>query len=607
MKIIDFKKISNIFHSLRMQLILYYMVVSLVILSVGAYISYSYILDMLKKNNEKYLLQQFSQAEYNIQNLLKDVDKLSKIFLLDDNIQQFLQDNYNISEFDNITIQKSIVENIGQFISNYDYLNSIFIFNDNKTGIGASERSTSIIRKDNGKSDYFESKIYKKVKAAYPKAILEGGISQDFYNNYQPLGKTFLISVARVVKSTYEPRSSGILVFNINEKNISSIYANSTRSTDGSMFIVDENGKIISSSDNNNIGKVYNMFSAIDMKKVYGSFTADKSSTLIQGVYYKMKDINLYLVEEIPLQYFTKDIIVLKRVIAIVLIVSFFAISIVTIFWLRKLTRPLNIIAAKMREVSRGSLGLTFSRIPKNEFGIVIKRFNEMSLSIVDLIKKNDEIQEQKRKLEIETLQSQINPHFLYNTLNMIKWMAAGMKAKNIVDCVIALGNMLKPLFKSSEPMCSVKEEMEYIENYLKIINWRFNNNVDFTFNIEECFLVYKIPRFIIQPIIENSITHGIDKQGNKIHINIDIYSDGNTLQLIVFDTGTGIEAQKIKEINNILQNSENGKWSNFKGSIGLSNVNRRIRLNFGTNYGVTIQNTMGRCTRVIVKIPTIL
>jgi len=605
MKIIKLKKVLDIFYSLRTQLILYYMIISLIVLSIGAYSSYSYIMDILKKNSEKYLLQQFSQADYNIQNVLNNVDRLSKIFSLNDNIQQFLQDNYSSSEFKALETQKFILDRITQFISNYDYISSIYIFTENKGGIGGSDTYTSIVRENTG-NNFFESGMYDKVKKAFPKAILEGGITESFYRNYETVDNAFVLSFARGLRPIYEPSRSATIVFNIDEKYLSSIYANSSSLRDGSMCIVDENGKVISGSNIKSIGKAYEMFSAIDIKKDYGSFTSKNSGDPIQVVYYKLKSTGLYLVGEVPLQYFSGDIIILRKVIVIVLIMSFFAIFIVSFFWLRKLTKPLNIIAAKMSDVSRGNLGLTFSKIPKNEFGIVIRRFNEMSVSIVDLIRKNDEIQEGKRELEIEALQYQINPHFLYNTLNMIKWMAAGIKAKNIVDCIIALGNMLKPLFKNTEPMCTIKEELEYLENYIKIINWRFSNSVCFKLDIKEEFYDCKLPRFILQPIVENSINHGIQKQGNKDEINISAFIKGTILHIIISDSGKGIDIHKLAEIKGSLENPENTTQESSKGSIGLYNINRRIKLNFGDEYGIWIGNGELGGAKVIVKIPVI-
>jgi len=256
--------------------------------------------------------------------------------------------------------------------------------------------------------------------------------------------------------------------------------------------------------------------------------------------------------------------------------------------------------------MSNGKLGVTLKKIPKNELGVLVKKFNEMSLSIVELLRKNEEIQDEKRKLEIETLQNQINPHFIYNTLNMIKWMGAVINAKNIVDSIVALGNILRPVFKENNQMCTIKEEVEYLENYLKIMNWRYGNSANFEIDVTSDLMDFKIPRFILQPIIENSFTHGISTNNNLININIKAYEHENNLLLVVSDTGIGINEGRVEEINKMLDNGTRVESTDRISGIGLYNVNKRIRLNSGKEFGIRLISCEGVYTKVLINIPKI-
>lgn len=128
-----------------------------------------------------------------------------------------------------------------------------------------------------------------------------------------------------------------------------------------------------------------------------------------------------------------------------------------------------------MKEVGKGNIGQTVLNPPKNEIGMLMEYFNKMSLNVMELVNKNKSAEEQKRKLEIEMLQYQINPHFLYNTLNTIRWMAAVIKARNIVDSVTILGDLIRPVFKNTGVLCTVREEIEYLTNYLKIMSYRYD------------------------------------------------------------------------------------------------------------------------------------
>jgi sensor histidine kinase YesM len=156
-----------------------------------------------------------------------------------------------------------------------------------------------------------------------------------------------------------------------------------------------------------------------------------------------------------------------------------------------------------MREMGRGELGRVSTDIPGNELGYVVKQFNEMSMNISELVKKNELMQKEKLKSEMEVLQAQINPHFLYNTLNMIKWMAAVMNAENIVQSIVALGNILSPVFKSDEIMWTVRQELEYVDNYMKIMNWRFGKRIEFVIEADERLLDSECPKFVIQPLMK--------------------------------------------------------------------------------------------------------
>jgi sensor histidine kinase YesM len=262
------------------------------------------------------------------------------------------------------------------------------------------------------------------------------------------------------------------------------------------------------------------------------------------------------------------------------------------------------VLAGKMQDVGSGKLGVTLPRVPKNELGVVIRRFNEMSVNIADLVQRNGEILEEKRKLEIEALQAHINPHFIYNTLNMIKWMAVMTKSKNIVDSIVSLGNLLRPAFKSMDPMCTLSEEIDYIENYLRIMNWRFGNGITLEINVPGGLLCCRTPRFILQPVVENSVVHGLRLPENRIDIRIRATGQGGVLDIVISDTGTGIPGDMLAGIRDRLNGGAGYRGSHDDGSIGLYNVNRRIKLYFGVEYGLQLESRVGEGTDVTIRLP---
>lgn len=593
-------RLTTCFHSLRVQLILVFTLISVIVITMSYYIGYAYSINILKKYNEKYMLDQFSQSAYNIQNVMAEVDRLSMLFVLDGNVQDFLQQNYGSTKFEVVQNQKNILNLITKYIENYSYLDSVYLLTDNGGKLGCSE--TRSVTGQNGKNDaVYRSDLFVQAKAENPRFFWGGGNTTLFFNPDSDSNEDkHLITAAKLVKPNYEPNLSATLVVNIDESYLQSLYSSMDFSNQFT-YIIDSKGKIISSENTEKIGTSSSTITRANLKSDYGSITTQNG---LQVVYYKIGSTGWYLVCEIPLSSFNKDVFGLQKNMVTLFCASILIIFVITYLLLKKVINPLYFLAEKMSEIGDGNLGITIPKIPKNELGIVIKRFNEMSLNIKELITKNKEMQEEKRRLEVESLQTQINPHFIYNTLNMIRWMGAMINAPNIVNSVIALGNLLRPTFNSADPTCSIGAEIEYLRNYLKIVNLRFGDMISFSLKIPEELKSCQIPRFILQPIIENVVSHAV---GGKNHadIGLTIQDEGSDLTILISDNGVGIPRRELDEINHRLDCAAAGPFPKNSG-IGLFNVARRIYLNFGKNYGLHIESTEGVGTRVTVRIPAV-
>lgn len=576
------------FRHLRTQLIVYFMIISLAVMAGASYYIYSFMQNMIKEQNERLLYQQFQQLDHNIGALISEVDRLSMLFLRDDRIQQLLYGISEKTELELLEAKNDVQNNIEDIIGNYGYIDSIYITADNLGAVGGNENTTLVYAKEDWEKTFFPSEPFRRSIEEYPKMIVQGGLKKSFYNPYMTDAKDGnLISMMRRTRAIYDPRTSATLIFNIDERYLASIYATALGEDDGDMYIVDGSGTVISSSRPERVGSASAFMPAEQEPGSYGSRVGSQNSQELQIVYYKLNDAGWYMMKEIPLYQYSDQIFSVQRMLVLVFMISLVFIFIVSYFWLRKIIKPLHLLSGKMKEMSRGELGITFDRIPRNELGTVIRRFNEMSLSMVELIDKNNEIQEKKRELEIEALQYQINPHFLYNTLNMIRWMASLIKADNIVKTIVALGNILRPVFSSKDPMCSLIDELSYLENYIKIINMRFNNSIHFEIEVDESLLDCRVPRFILQPLVENSIASGRQQEEHAIRIVIRAAEADGTLRLIVTDSGEGIEPDRMEEMNARLASGESFGPTGEGSGIGLNNVNKRIRLYFGPAYGI--------------------
>ncbi|MEK3823406.1 cache domain-containing sensor histidine kinase [Paenibacillus sp. FSL K6-1558] len=574
---------------LRTQLILYIMIISLAVMAGASYFIYSFMQNMVKIQNERLLYQQFQQLDHNIGGLVKEIDRLSMLFLRDDHIQQFLYKISEKTEEEFLESKNDVQRVIADFIDNYNYIDSIYITADNLGAVGGSQKRTLVYDREAWQQSFFTSEPFHQTIEQYPHLIIHSGIKKSFYNPYLT-GKDdgYLISLMRGTRAIYDPNTSATLIFNIDERYLSSIYATALNREEGDMYIASADGMVVSASEADRVGTRSHFKPGEDLENgAYGSLDDEKAGRSMQVVYYKLHDGGWYLLKEIPLSQYADQILGVQRMLMLVFTISVLAIFIASYFWLRKIIKPLNQLSGKMKDMSRGELGVTVDHVPNNELGTVIRRFNEMSLSMVELVEKNNEIQEKKRELELEALQYQINPHFLYNTLNMIRWMAVIVKADNIVNTIVALGNILRPVFSSKDSMCTLRDELSYVDNYLKIINMRFNNNITFTMDVREQWMDCQVPRFILQPLLENSIASGRQSEEFAIQIRIEATGDENHLILSVTDSGGGMDTHALEALNKKLARGESPKSTAGGSGIGLNNVNKRIRLYYGTEYGI--------------------
>ncbi|QSQ08066.1 Sensor histidine kinase YpdA [Koleobacter methoxysyntrophicus] len=205
---------------------------------------------------------------------------------------------------------------------------------------------------------------------------------------------------------------------------------------------------------------------------------------------------------------------------------------------------------------------------------------------------------------ELKKLQSQIKPHFLFNTLNIISRLIIMNENHKALDTVYALSNIMRSSFEESDELISLEKEMDYVKNYLSIQKMRFGERLRFKIEIDDRLRGISIPALTIQPLVENACTHGIEPKEDLGEIIIQSQLAGNDVIIKIIDNGIGIPEEKLKEIHMYLTNDKDFYVaSELDGSLGLKNVHRRLQLYFGSEYGLSITSRTG-CTQVSVKLP---
>ena len=264
----------------------------------------------------------------------------------------------------------------------------------------------------------------------------------------------------------------------------------------------------------------------------------------------------------------------------------------------RVMVKPTKKLVDSMTAYQEGNFDSRFKVESQDEISQIGMVYNQMADKVQNLIEKNYTLEIANREAEIEFLKMQINPHFLYNCLDTISWLGFSNGNSEITNLAVALGKFLRASIKR-EDYYTIKQEMEVVDNYLFIQKYRFGDKIEIRHNIPDEVLNFYIPSFIIQPVIENSIVHGLEEQIEKgiLWINIQL-CDNKYLQFNLTDNGKGMDEEQLKQV------IRNYSDKNKKSSIGLSNVYRRLNLLYGEACEFHVTSVAGEGTEVTFRIP---
>lgn len=270
----------------------------------------------------------------------------------------------------------------------------------------------------------------------------------------------------------------------------------------------------------------------------------------------------------------------------------------------RRLYHPINVIVDHMEKITNGDLSIRMKETDKSqdELTILAKGFNQMLDYINYLMEKVVEQTRRQKNAEMKALQAQISPHFLYNMLNEIKALAKMGRTQDISNFVINLGKLLRHSISNQEKFVTVEEDMVFINAYLDLQKIRYENSYQVIVDVHEDILQCKIQNLILQPIIENAILHGIDNSRTDQYIKLCGYREGDSKVVFeIFDNGIGFDENYMQYINNV------DSSASLYGGQGIENVQKRLLLTYGNEYGLRIESKKGSYTKVIVTIPYVV
>ena len=268
-------------------------------------------------------------------------------------------------------------------------------------------------------------------------------------------------------------------------------------------------------------------------------------------------------------------------------------------FMARSITLPIQKLRDSMKKVQEGDFSVSDVVVDsRNEIGSLTKSFDVMTHRIHELMEQNVHEQEEKRKSELKALQSQINPHFLYNTLDSIIWMAEGKKNEEVVLMTASLARLLRQSISNEDEVVPIANEVEYARGYLTIQKMRYKDKLEFQIEVDSSILYIPLIKLVLQPIIENAIYHGLKyKESKGLLIVKGFMKDGNAV-LQVSDDGVGMDEETLAHIY------DKHKVNYHSNGVGVYNVQKRLKLYYGEDYGITYTSELGKGTTATITIP---
>lgn len=407
-----------------------------------------------------------------------------------------------------------------------------------------------------------------------------------------------VVSVSKAVTDKRTGECKGVILIDMKLDIIKQIIESLHPSNNGFIYIIDSKDEIVYSPVNTVVNRIKSeWFQTTKMGMLNKTILGKQEILFIDySSYTKWKTIAVFPMDEAQ----KVVTMITYSSYGIALLIVIFSIMI-ALLAARSIANPITRLRLLMKGAEAGNFNVHFHKRYNDEIGQLGESYNTMIDKIAELVNLVQVQEKSKRKAEIEILQAQIKPHFLYNTLSTIQWMAQEHGAQDVVDIVDSLTNMLRIGLSKGNEIISVRMEVKHVESYLMIQKTRYEDKLSYCVEVEEQMMSCQMIKLILQPLVENAIYHGIKEKRGQGKIRILGRLEDAKIHFQVIDNGIGMTPEKLDEINNML-NDDTSRPSEL--GYGIFNVNAKIRLNFGNEYGLRFQSVYGEGTIVDVWHP---
>lgn len=561
------------------------LILSAVVIVTG--VSMRFTNNSIFENSSEYTHTIIQQMNQNIDSYIDYMENIAYLISSNEDVQDYLFDEnidnegrYRIlNQFRTILDSRSDIRNVG-IISK----NGRMLINDGSKSVNqdldlnTQEWYVNALEKPNG-------------------PILTSSHVQHIISGERP----WVITLSRGIRDrSGSGEKEGVFFIDLNYSAISELCDQSTVGTKGYAFILDAKGNIVYHPQQQ---QLYNELQTENISLIMDT----DEDTVLTGT---GNDGKLYSISRSDKTGWTvvdctnvRELLSKSRQAQSVYVLTAIVLVIVALlfsrFMARSITLPIQKLRDSMKKVQEGDFSVSDVVVDsRNEIGSLTKSFDVMTHKIQELMEQNVHEQEEKRKSELRALQSQINPHFLYNTLDSIIWMAEGKKNEEVVLMTASLARLLRQSISNEDEVVPIANEVEYARGYLTIQKMRYKDKLEFQIDVDSSILYIPLIKLVLQPIIENAIYHGLKyKESKGLLIVKGFMKDGNAV-LQVIDDGVGMDEETLAHIY------DKHKVNYHSNGVGVYNVQKRLKLYYGDDYGITYESEKGKGTTATITIP---
>ncbi|WP_379132030.1 sensor histidine kinase [Paenibacillus sp. sgz500958] len=413
-----------------------------------------------------------------------------------------------------------------------------------------------------------------------------------------------VFSIMRTVSSVSTLRTIGIINFDIDIKLFKAIIDPVNAVTQGNTIITDSTGVLMYAGNDTQgqLAEKQARNTQLLLKKATkpeGHFQMDLDGQKYLSVYTVSKETGWTTMVTIPLSRILSPVQKNRNTVVLTtLLIILFALIVATVIS-HALTKPLKSLVRLMKQVQHGNLDVWVHPKYNDEIGMLGSHFNRMIIRVKDLLNEVSVTEKRKQKADMRALQNQINPHFIYNTLESIRMLAESNDDPRVAKLTYLLGQQMRYSIVRSEEAVTIRHELDHVRNYFHLLQIRFPDKFNLNIDVPEAFLDLPIIKLVFQPIVENAVFHGLDQKEGLGTLSITAWGEDDNAVFCIEDDGVGMNEHTLKALNSSLTDGSAGE----KFGIGLRNVNERIRLHYGNAFGLRVQSEPGQGTRVTLRI----